>query len=179
MSPYVFSHILIVEGFPIYGGEYMTSIVKDLIEYIGISDNIPDDSSVFKQINVEKTHCLPPVKPDIEQIVKVISKLVIKSTKVIKTPSGISLEGQKLTGFKVVIEGELKQKIQYVADIPTQTVHAAHFNIPFSTYIVLPADFVLGTPVTVNGYIEDVYAHQMGKKCIYINTTILFTADFC
>lgn len=160
-------------------GDYMASVVKNLIEYIGISDHFPESSNVFKQLNVEETLCLPQSKPDIEQIVKVISDLFIKSTKVIKTPKGTSLEGQKLSGFKIVIEGELKQKVQYVADEPTQTVHAAHFNVPFSTYIVLPENYVFGTPVKVNGYIEDIYAKQMGKRCIFKNVTILLTADFC
>lgn len=157
----------------------MTSKVKTLIEYVGISEYLPNNPNIFKQLNIEETLCLPQNKPDIEQIIKIISEIIIKSTKVIRTPRGKSLEGQTLSGFEIIVEGELKQKIQYVANEPTQTVHAAHFNLPFSTYIVLPENFILGTPVTVKGYIEDIYAKQIGKRCIFKNTTILLTADFC
>lgn len=157
----------------------MADFVRALIQYVGISDHIPERSDVFKQLNVEQTFCLPIAKPDIEQIVKVISELKVTSTKVIKTPKGVSLEGQALTGWKLVIEGVVTQKIQYVADEPTQTVHAAHTKIPFSTYIVLPSNFIAGTPITVNGYVEDIYAMQTSDRCIFNNITIILTADFC
>lgn len=155
----------------------MPDVVRNLIQYIGISDTIPIDTTVFKQLNIEKIVCLPDAKPDIEQIVKVISELVIKKTKVIKTPKGTSLEGQLLTGWKLVIEGVVKQKIQYVADEPEQSVHATHADIPFSTFIVLPENFTMDTPLTILGYIEDVYAHMTNERCIFINITTLLTAD--
>lgn len=157
----------------------MSDLVRNLIQYVGISDHIPENSTVFKQLNVEETFCLPVEKPDIEQIVKVVAQLQVTSTKVIKTPKGTSLEGHVLTGWKLVIEGFVNQKIQYVADEPTQSVHAAHARIPFSTFIVLPGNFIPGTPITVNGYIEDIFAMQTDRRCIFKNITILLTADFC
>jgi len=157
----------------------MEDVVKNLIQYVGISDFIPESSTVFKQLSVEKNFCIPEAKPDIEQIVKSISELKIKNTKMIKTPKGKSLEGQLLTGWKAVVEGVITQKIQYVADEPEQSVHAAHIDIPFSTFIVLPLNFVVGTPVTILGYIEDVFAQKMDERCIFNNITILLTAEFC
>lgn len=157
----------------------MAVVVRNLIQYVGISDYIPETSTVFKQLNVEKNFCLPEAKPDVEQILKAISELKIKSTKVIKTPKGISLEGQKLTGWKIVVEGVIKQKVQYVADEPEQSVHAAHVDIPFSTFIVLPDNFIMGTPVTILGYIEDVFVQKMDGRCVFINVTILLNSDLC
>jgi hypothetical protein len=157
----------------------MADVVRNLIQYEGIADDIPQSSNVFKQLYVEKVFCLPDAKPDIEQIIKVISELIIKNTKVIRTPKGISLEGQALTGWKIVVEGAIKVKFQYVADTPEQSVHAAHTEVPFSTYIVLPGNFIPGTPVTVRGSIEDVFVNKMDERCIFINITILLTADFC
>lgn len=157
----------------------MAELVRNLIQYAGLSDNIPETSAVFKQLNVEQNYCLPDTKPDIEQIIKVISEVIIKSTKVIKTPVGRSLEGQALTGWKLVVEGAVRLKIQYVADVPEQSVHAAHALIPFSTFIVLPEDFIPGTLVTVRGFIEDVYAQRMDERCIFNNITLILTADFC
>lgn len=88
----------------------MTSKVKTLIEYVGISEYLPNNPNIFKQLNIEETLCLPQNKPDIEQIIKIISEIIIKSTKVIRTPRGKSLEGQTLSGFEIIVEGELKQK---------------------------------------------------------------------
>jgi hypothetical protein len=157
----------------------MAEVLRNLIQYVGISDNIPESSTVFKQLNVEENYCLPAAKPNIEQIVKVISDLKIISTRIIKTPVGKSLEGQLLTGWKLVVEGVIHQKLQYVADEPKQSVHGAHADILFSTYIVLPSNFVFGTVVTVYGYIEDIYVRQMDNRCIFNNITILLNSDFC
>lgn len=157
----------------------MSEIVKNLIQYIGISDDLPENSEVFKQLYIEDTFCLPDSKPDIEQIIKVSGELEIRSRKVIKTPKGTSMEGQLLTGWKLVIEGVVKLIIQYVADEPEQPVHGAHVNIPFSTYVVLPEDFIQGTLVTVTGYIEDIFSQQVTRRCIFNNITLLLTAEFC
>jgi len=169
----------------------MASIVKELIEYEGIADFLPEFNTKFapiKQFNVAETLELPESKPDIEQIVKVKSELIINYTKVIKTPKAISFEEQELTGWKLIVEGELRQVIQYVADEPTQSVHGAHFNVPISTYIVLPHDFEEGQCVNVEGYIEDIYAAAMEDyymeddivekraRKIFKNITILLVA---
>lgn len=156
-----------------------TTVFRNLIEYEGVStkDCMPQDVTTFKQFNVEETVYIPCRKPEIEQILKVIAKVEITSAKVIKTPKATSLEGQILTGWKLIVEGNLNQKIQYVADLPEQPVHAAHFNVPFSTFIVLPEDFTIGTPLLVDGFIEDIYVEQLGKKCIFKNITLLITAE--
>lgn len=157
----------------------MASIVRDLIEYSGLVDSIPvlPATANFKQFSLQENLIIPPAKPDIEQIVKVMAEVIIISTKVIRTPVSTSAEGQILTGKKLIIEGELSQKIEYVADEATQSVHAAHFRIPFSTFLILPADFVIGSPINVTGYIEDIYAKQLGKRDIFKNVTILLVAE--
>lgn len=158
----------------------MASIVKNLIEYVGIvdSDQLPDQMTSFKQLTVQENLTIPSAKPDIEQIVRVMAEAVITSTKIIKTPTGTSIEGQILTGRKIIIEGMLNQKIEYVADEPTQSVHAAHFKVPFSTFIVLPEDFEDGTVVTIIPYIEDIYAKQVNKRDIFKNVTLLLDAIY-
>jgi len=51
----------------------MARVVKNLIEYDGVADFIPP----IKQFNVQETLDIPLAKPDIEQIIKVKSELVI------------------------------------------------------------------------------------------------------
>lgn len=157
----------------------MISVTRDLVEYYGISDCLSLDSNNFKQINVEDEVCLPIQKPDIEQIVKVHSSTKIKNSKVIRTPVGTSLEGVKLTGHKLIVEGELTQKIQYVADCMEQSVHTAQFTTPFISFIVLPEDFCTTSYVSVSSYIEDIYTNKLNCRCLYLNTTLLLTADIC
>lgn len=156
----------------------MASIVKGLIEYSGIveSSQLPTHMTAFKQFTVQENLTIPDAKPDIEQIVRVMAEASITSTKIIKTPTGTSLEGQNLTGWKLIVEGILHQKIEYVADEPTQSVHAAHFKIPFSTFIVLPCSITTDMLATVVPYIEDIYAKQLDKRHIFKNITLLLDA---
>ncbi|WP_461204780.1 DUF3794 domain-containing protein [Clostridium sp. DL1XJH146] len=158
----------------------MASIVKHLIEYVGIVEysQLPLDMTAFKQLTVEENLVIPSAKPDIEQIVRVMAEAIITSTKIIKTPRGTALEGQILTGRKIIIEGILNQKIEYVADEATQPVHAAHFKVPFSTFIVLPEDFEDGTVVTIIPYIEDIFVKQTDKRNIFKNVTLLLHAVY-
>ncbi len=160
----------------------MGSYVSQLIEYAGIADEFPYHPTAFKQFNVQETVCLPDVKPDIEQIIKVMAEVVIISTRVIKTPGTaenpiVSLEGQKLTGRKLIVEGEVRQKIEYVADEPSQAVYVAHFNIPFSNYIVLGENYIPGCNLIVTGYIEDIFVKQIDRRYIFKNVTILINAE--
>lgn len=157
----------------------MISITRDLIEYYGIDDCLPLDPKNFKQINIEDEACVPCQKPDIEQIVKVYATAEVKMSKTIKTPKGTSLEGIKLTGNKVIIEGEIKYKIQYVADTTIQSVHTFHYSTPFMSFVVLPEDYTPNSHLTVSAFIEDIYSNQISCRCVYLNTTLLLTAETC
>lgn len=151
----------------------MASVVSNLIEIHGIADMFPASSKAFKQFQVQETLCIPPQKPDMEQILSVHAKIEIAKTAVIETSCGVSFEGQILTGKKLVIEGKLHQKIEYVSDDPVQSVHAAHFVIPFSSYIVLGEHYNCNSEYEVSGYIEDIYIRQVGKRKIFKNVMLL------
>jgi hypothetical protein len=157
----------------------MGSIIKGLIDYSGIAttNDFPQNPTSFKQFTVQESLEIPCVKPDIEQIMRVIAEVVITHTRVITTPISLSYEGQVLTGRKLIVEGELIQKIEYVADEPTQSVHAAHFTVPFSTYIVLDSTkYSDGDIVTVVPYIEDIYVQQIDERTFFKNVALFIHA---
>lgn len=154
----------------------MASIVKGLVEYSGIADIFPKNPKCFKQLTVQENLVIPFVKPDVEQIVRVIAEVKINSTRIIETPESTSPEGQILTGWKVIVEGELAQKVEYVADEPRQSVHAAHFSVPFSSYIVLPRDFDNCCILNVVGYIEDIYIQLIDKRTLFKNVVLFLDA---
>lgn len=160
----------------------MASLIQGLIDYSGVANKneFPTTPKSFKQFTVQENLVIPSVKPDIEQIVRVMAEVKITHTNVIITPISLSYEGQRLTGRKLIVEGELIQKIEYVADEPAQSVHAAHFTVPFSTYIVLDStDYSDGDVVTVVPYIEDIYVKQIDKRTIFKNVTLFLHAIIC
>ncbi|MBW4829587.1 MAG: hypothetical protein KZY61_09385, partial [Clostridiaceae bacterium] len=69
----------------------------------------------FKQLSKEEYVKISAQKPDAEEILNTLVDIEIINTKVIKTPVSTSLEGQKLTGFKLIVEGMLNQKVEYIA----------------------------------------------------------------
>lgn len=51
-------------------------------------------------------------------------------------------EGTCLSGRKLILEGELEQKVVYTALVDSQTVHSMCKSVPFSAYIIPYASFV-------------------------------------
>lgn len=154
----------------------MASVVRGLIEYNGIDDCMTNNIKNFKEVNFESTFCVPCQKPNIEQIVKVYGKTEILRYEIVKTPIGVSLEGQKVTGYKLLVCGDIKYKIQYVADEATQSVHTFHQCMPFCGYIVLPEKFNKDSYINPVSLIEDISVEQIDERCVYANITLLLIA---
>jgi len=155
-------------------------ILEDLVEIVGITPpaNFPEvnDETLYTQIAVDELLELPAAKPDIEQLVNVHINVEILRTKVIPTP----------VGYKAVVRGIVKQKIVYVADLPEQSLHAAHFERPFCAFIPIPKDDKdddwdkdekvdtkdIGAS-HARAIVEDVLVTELGKRHI-LKSVILF-----
>ncbi|MBF8984559.1 DUF3794 domain-containing protein [Lutibacter sp. B2] len=148
----------------------------------------PDDT--WTQIFIPEVLCIPTQKPDVEQILTLTSRVDIISQRVVKTPivgtivpgpppvfvPDPNYEGTFLTGRKLVIEGILRQKIIYTADVPEQSVHSAHFDVPFSAFIILPWDAPLFTKYKIEPCIEDIFVCRVSKRQVFKNVTIFIKA---
>lgn len=115
--------------------------LNNFVQIVGVTDpiNFPiiTAANPNTQFTVEETLCIPKQKPDVEQINTLLIEAVVTNTRNIITP----------TGLKVVIDGFLRQKVIYTADLPTQSVHSAHFEVPFCTFIDIPLTPPAGTTV--------------------------------
>lgn len=105
--------------------------MDDLIDIIGITP-----AELFPSCPPHHPHtqfcqrdilCLPEQKPPMECILQIIFHVTIQSVKTIRTPAG----------KKVLVEAIKHIKVVYTADEPAQSVHAAHFDIPFCFIIKL------------------------------------------
>ncbi|MEF9934296.1 MAG: DUF3794 domain-containing protein [Clostridium sp.] len=162
----------------------MDNFIRDLIEYKGIDIYEPNscfmkESTSFKQSTIDVNLCVPPQKPDIEQVVKVVVDKEIVKYKVVKTPTGVSVEGQEVTGYKLLVMGDITVKVVYVALEEEQSMHSFHVIIPFCEYIVMPKDFRGLSIVTPEIYVEDIYVRQQDCRCLFGNVTLLTMADIC
>lgn len=133
----------------------------------------------FKQLSIEEKLVIPSVKPDMEDISSIEGTIEILKSHIIETPVLISNEGQKLTGYKLIIYGKLSEVVEYTALDTEQTVHSAHYCIPFTTFIVLPDNYCVGSPLEINGVVEHVYFNKLNPREIFSNATILIKAILC
>lgn len=157
----------------------MSKITRDLVDYHGINTCPYKDLPNFNQINTDYVFCIPDVKPDIEQIVKVFADSCVVETEIVKTPIGTSLEGQNITGYKLLVCGDIHLKVEYVACNTSQSVHSAHTKFPFCGYVVLPKNTNPNAIIKASIAIEDIFSEQMDCRCIYNNITMMVIADVC
>lgn len=176
----------------------------DLMDITGLCDpsDVVDVISQYPywiQMSIPETLVIPDEKPDIEQINSVNVGVDIIRAQVVKTPESEkdangeyipNLEGKISTGRKLIIEGQLCQKIVYTADVEgaDQPVHSAHFYVPFSAYIVVPLeiDFTvngvtntvdsLGIEYQVDACVEDICVSKIDARRILKQVTMLLYA---
>ncbi len=157
------------------------SISNDFIDIVGLCDwsdeNLPPHSA-WTEISVPETLVVPRQKPNIEQVnsVTVCAKIIRKKvivTPVANNPCKENFEGKKLTGKKLIVEGELLQTVNYTAAVCEQSVHSAHFIVPFSAFIVVPCD---KKEFEVNVCVEDVFIKAITPREIFKNVTLLLVA---
>jgi hypothetical protein len=163
----------------------MASVVRNMVEGIGIAASFPEEPKYFTQLAIPETITIPEPKPDMEQLLSVAVDASIESVKLIETPVALSNEGQNLSGCKLIIELKLREKVKYVADEPTQTVHAAHYeNVLKSIFIIVPCE-VNGVSIRrvlerkrliITPYVEDIYAEMVDKRTIFKNITVFVDA---
>ena len=153
----------------------------------------PVPTNMWTEFFLPEVVDIPDVKPNMEGIIEVRSCIEILSQRVVKTPIVRGYEGPNgtqilgntignnectnLTGRKLVIEGLLTQKVIYTAEVAEQSVHSAHFSIPFSTFIIIEPNTPLSQRFKVTPYIEDIYVCRLSERSIFKNTTIFIKAS--
>lgn len=155
----------------------MKSITRNLIEYIGISEYLPIDIESFKQVYIKNDITLNENKADIDSISKIIAKAKILNTRIIKTPKGISLDGYKLTGYKLLVEGSIYYKIQYTNLDKNQSLNLTDVDTRFLAFVIMPENFTLGDNFSTSIFIEDINAEILSKRKISINTSLLIISE--
>ncbi|MEG1704482.1 MAG: DUF3794 domain-containing protein [Niameybacter sp.] len=129
--------------------------------------------NTFKQLSIEAYLYIPEVKPCIETLNTVTGTIDVKGCHVLKTPQMVSEEKQILTGYKVIIYSILNVVIEYTALGADQKVHSAHYDVPFSTFVMLPPDYEIGSKLDISGVVEDIYYQAIDMRCFFTNVSAL------
>jgi len=112
----------------------------------------------------------------ISQITKFWANPSIKNYEVIKTPKGTSLEGQNLSGYKLLVCCDLNLKFEYLDD-EENSISTGYHKTPFYIDVILPETFNIHSPVKVTLCIDDILAENLDSKSIYNNTSMVVVVD--
>lgn len=137
--------------------------------------SITADISNFKQIALNSQVSIPPQKPDLQSLDDTTATIEITDFYVIRVIEGVSNEGQRLFGHKLVAHGEVHASIEYTSCF--DSVFSAHWDIPFTAYIVLPKDYHPNKKIDVRGIIENVSARELDARNLDIGTLALIVAS--
>lgn len=180
--------------------------LQDLLQEIQrITNEIPLAGPILAIVLTTLQSLLGTITPLINAVVNSLGQILTDLGIFLNTlcPNCIRLipneEGTLLTGRKIVIEGTISQKIVYTALVPSQSVHSAHYCIPFSALIIPYAKFVdmtydiendcfsytPGQPILVDlneefdviPYIEDIFAYALDQRTIFKNVTLFLKAQ--
>lgn len=140
---------------------------------------LPAGCKLWTEVSVPEVLTIPDVKPDIYQIVSINSRVEIMCQQIIETPETKkkNFAGNTLTGRKLLIHALLRQRITYISTEDCGSLHAAHYDIPISNYIVLPPTTKFTDRFKIKACIEDIYACALNKRQIFKNTTLFIKAS--
>lgn len=157
----------------------MESLVKNQIEYFGLARSLPQLSSKcsYKQLAVQQELTIPETKPDIEKIVRISEEISINSSRIAKALKDAAGISKILTANKLIVEGDIVQKIEYIAEIPLKPVSIAYLNIPFNLSIALHENYDLDTQVIARGYILDSSVELLSKRKILKRNIIVILVE--
>lgn len=150
-------------------------------------DMLPTNVKYFKEELLFEVFQIPPHKPQIERILNVVAFPEVIHLKLIDTPVGYSNEGQRLSGVKLLADIKIKEKVTYVANEPTQKVHAAHFEFMKSLFVVLPdsiskitsCDLLSSNRLGVTPYIEAIDYRLLDCEHVYACIMLFLNVNPC
>lgn len=123
-----------------------------------------DRFTVCKEIVETDKCCIPCQKPDMYEICHVFVNVEIIEKKVICTSMG----------YKIILTGCKHIKVMYSSDDCHSRVHSAHFDIPFTEFVLLGKGHK--EVRDIESAIEYISVCQSSKRCFYISTLILLCA---
>jgi hypothetical protein len=133
-----------------------------------------DDFNYFKQVNIYKTVHFPNKCISLKKSISATTELKILSTKVIDTFQGTSIEGQCLTGKKLIILG----CVNVILLIPYANCKNKDFlkkvSLPFSDYIIVPKECCSNQPINLKHLIEDCTVKAITTHELLVSVTTLF-----
>lgn len=151
--------------------------MRDLIEYEGISDIVPDNSNCYKLLNLQRTICLPTSFPLLESICKFNTTPSIINIEIKETPCSISSTGQILTGKKLNFHGTTNNTLEYSSHKALYNISIFEFSHEFCDYIILPEDYIESSSLTLVPYVHYCNIIKIDEHKFFYNICLGFNGE--
>lgn len=132
-----------------------------------------DESKYFTQFNICKNLMLRCKDIKERNIETTIAKLEINCAKIVNTIQGVSIEGQNLTGKKLIIIGEINTKVIVRCPKNEKKLCSSEKKIPFSNFIIVPNDICEEEPINLRYIIEDITTMIIAEGKSFVSITLL------
>lgn len=120
---------------------------------------------ISEEVTINHELVIPPEKPPMEALLKYWVTFTITKARVIETRITVTGENQQQVPLrKVIVDGVATITVKYVADVPDQQVHGAHFDVPFQSLIEWPGGPPEGTAVCVEVIREHVQIDRIDER---------------
>lgn len=118
---------------------------------------------MWDELVINHNLTIPDKKPPMEKLLGYMIRYEITKAEVIDTRIMTNTQ-PSLPVRKVIIEGLARIVIKYVADVPDQQVHGAHFEEPFAKLIEWPGGPPPGSPICVEITEEHAQIHMIDNR---------------
>ena len=152
-----------------------------------IYNSLPETVKYFQEVNIIENIEIPCNKPDIEAVSSLLVSPKVLSSRLITTPIALSYEGQNLTGYKLIVDLQVNEKLKYVAALCHQPIHGVHFSdINKSVFVVVPeeingirvCDLIRKHKYAVTPYVTEVYTTKRDCRTFYSCVSLLVDVRF-
>lgn len=161
------------------GGGVIESKARAIYEYINPSNNKVISDSVegnmikiektiatFKEININGDIYLKSNEPNIYEVASCEVEFVIVDNYTILSIENVSYENQILTGKKVIVNGLVRERIEYISDNELKTVYILFREYPLSTFMIIPKD-KKESNMNFNVELESIYFRAVSNRKIF------------
>lgn len=156
----------------------------EYIDYVGISSDLPINIKYFKEELFDTTIHTKMDKNEISKIISVSVNCNTSSIKLVNTKASTSNEGQTLTGKKLLIELNLNYRIKYTTNTLEKYIYVLKSSLTKIMYIVIPSkindtlieELLRKKKISIEPYVEDIYAYCRDDHTAYVRTLILLNA---
>ncbi|MGL4762159.1 MAG: hypothetical protein ACRCWG_11985 [Sarcina sp.] len=150
---------------------------KNLIEYIGLSKYFPNNLKIFKKATLKAPITLLDTEPSVNQITKVFLEIQLIETVLIDTATGHSLDGNILTGKKLICYALANYKIYYISNEKPQTIQFYNSKLPIVESIVVPTTYKQECNIATSIFVDDILCQSSSEKDLFLYSSFVISCD--